>query len=324
MKCDVFISYSRADLHQVEPFVKMIEQKANVKCWIDWSGIESGSQFEEVIVRAIDSVDVVLFFISESSINSHYAKLEINYAYNVEKRVVPVILDGGNLRGWFLFKFGAVDFIDICSQRQCDKLIQNLQEWCSTSAPVSTPSPTPTPAPAKTYKVGDYYNDGVRKGVVFEVNADGRHGKIVSMKQSAEILQWSSDSAEQKRLLGADSTTDGAANMAKVKAIPGWEAKYPAFRWCADLGEGWYLPSIEELKVFMLNDAVHDAVNRTLIARGGTKLYDRGELGWYWSSTESSKTHYFDFCAWRVNMNYGGAGNGSKGSYTYVRAVSAF
>ena len=326
MKCDVFISYSRADLHQVEPFVKMIEQRANVKCWIDWSGIESGSQFEDVIVRAIDSVDVVLFFISESSINSHYAKLEINYAYNVKKKVVPVILDGGNLRGWFLFKFGAVDFIDIRSQRQCDKLIQNLQEWCSTSAPVSTPSPTstPTPAPAKTYKVGDYYNDGVKEGVVFEVSADGRHGKIVSMKQSAEILQWSSDSAEQKRLLGADSTTDGAANMAKVKAIPGWEAKYPAFRWCADLGEGWYLPSIEELKVFMLNDAVHNAVNRTLIARGGTQLYDRGELGWYWSSTESSKTHYFDFCAWRVNMNYGGAGNGSKGSYTYVRAVSAF
>ena len=266
MKCDVFISYSRADLHQVEPFVKMIEQRANVKCWIDWSGIESGSQFEDVIVRAIDSVDVVLFFISENSINSHYAKLEINYAYNVEKKVVPVILDGGNLRGWFLFKFGAVDFIDIRSQRQCDKLIQNLQEWCSTSAPVSTPRPTPspTPPPAKTYKVGDYYNDGVREGVVFEVSADGRHGKIVSMKQSAEILQWSSDSAEQKRLLGADGETDGAANMAKVKAISGWEAKYPAFKWCADLGEGWYLPSIEELKVFMLNDAVHDAVNRTL------------------------------------------------------------
>ncbi|MBQ2419209.1 MAG: toll/interleukin-1 receptor domain-containing protein, partial [Alistipes sp.] len=60
-KHDVFISYSRADLHQVEPFVKMIEQRANVKCWIDWTGIKSGSQFEEFIVKAIDSVEVVLF-----------------------------------------------------------------------------------------------------------------------------------------------------------------------------------------------------------------------------------------------------------------------
>ena len=324
-KYDIFISYSREDLHQVEPFVKMIEQKANVKCWIDWTGIESGSQFEDVIVRAIDSVDVVLFFISENSINSHYAKLEINYAYNVKKKVVPVILDGGNLRGWFLFKFGAVDFIDIRSQRQCDKLIQNLQEWCSTSAPVSTPNPIPrpTPAPAKTYKVGDYYNDGVREGIVFEVTADGRHGKIVSMKQA--VLQWSSDSTEQKRLIGADSETNGEYNMAKVMARPDWQSKYPAFKWCADLGEGWYLPSKEELKTFTLNDAVHDAVNRTLIARGGTQLYDRGKWEMYWSSTERNYIFSsYEFCAWNVSMHDGYTDINYKSDYYYVRAVATF
>ncbi len=319
MKYDIFISYSRADLQQVEPFVKMIEQRANVKCWIDWTGIESGSQFEDDIVRAIDSVEVVLFFISENSINSHYAKLEINYAYNVKKKVVPVILDGGNLRGWFLFKFGAVDFIDIRNQRQCDKLIQNLQEWCNAFAPA------PTPKPTKTYKVGDYYNDGVREGIVFEVSADGRHGKIVSMKQSAKELQWSSDSVEQKRLIGADSDTDGAYNMLKVQAISGWREKYPAFKWCADLGEGWYLPSIKELKVFTLNEAVHEAVNRTLLARNGTKLYNRGGLGWYWSSTERDyKFSSGEFCAWVVPMNYGYPYYYNKTSNLYVRAVSAF
>ena len=177
----------------------------------------------------------------------------------------------------------------------------------------------------KIYKVGDYYNDGVREGVVFEVSADGSHGKIVSMKQSAEILQWSSDSAEQKRLLGADSETDGAYNTAKVKAISGWETKYPAFRWCADLGEGWYLPSIEELKVFTINAAVHDAVNRTLIVRGGMKLYDKGENGWYWSSTEDDyKSSSGEFCAWLVRMYRGDTYDGLKYYDNYVRAVSAF
>ena len=320
MKYDIFISYSREDLDQVEPFVKMIEQRANVKCWIDWTGIESGSQFEDVIVRAIDSVEVVLFFISENSINSHYAKLEINYAYNVKKKVVPVILDGGNLRGWFLFKFGAVDFIDIRNQRQCDKLIQNLQEWCATSAPV------PTPKPTKTYKVGDYYNDGVREGVVFEVSADGRHGKIVSMKESADYLEWSSDSAEQECLIGADSKTDGAYNMAKVMARPDWQSKYPAFKWCADLGEGWYMPAIDELKTFTLSTAVHDAVNRALSARGGTKLYNRGEWRGYWSSTESYEQYTGEFCAWGVHLYLSDGYNRSynKCSPYYVRAVSAF
>ena len=312
-KDNLFISYSRQDLQQVEPFVKMIEQRANVKCWIDWNGIESGEQFEDVIVSAIDSVDVVLFFISENSMNSTYAKMEVNYAYNIEKKVVPIVLDGGKLRGWFLFKFGSVDFIDINNQQQCDKLIRNLQAWCGTT------NSEENPISIKTYKVGDYYNENGKEGVVFEVSADGRHGKIVSMKQSAQELEWSSDRGEQRRLIGADSKTDGAYNLAKVKAISGWQSKYPAFKWCADLGEGWYLPAIEELKLFTLNDAVHDAVNRALSAKGGIKLYNSDNFACYWASTEYSK-----FCAWVVLMHFGDTCDRNKHSYGYVRAVSAF
>ncbi|MBQ7311320.1 MAG: PEGA domain-containing protein [Alistipes sp.] len=176
----------------------------------------------------------------------------------------------------------------------------------------------------KIYKVGDYYNENGKQGVVFEVSADGRHGKIVSMKQSAEKLQWSSDETEQKRLIGADSKTDGAYNMAKVKAISGWRDKYPTFAWCADLGEGWYLPAIDELKTFTLNDAVHDAVNRTLIARGGTKLYNRGEWEHYWSSTESDSKLSGEFCAWYVCMYNGNTDRSYEDNNFYVRAVSAF
>ena len=180
-------------------------------------------------------------------------------------------------------------------------------------------APTQIPSQTKTYKVGDYYNDGVKEGVVFEVSADGKHGKILSMKQSATELQWCSEKKEGKRLIGASSETDGAKNMAVVKAIPGWESMYPAFKWCADLGEGWYLPAIEELEVYTLNTAIHDAVNRTLIARGGTKLYDKGERGWYWSSTEGAR-----YRAWKVNKNDGDTFSNYKYYSNYVRAVSAF
>ena len=142
MAYDIFISYSRKDLSLIEPLVKDIEKRANVKCWIDWNGIESGSQFEDVIIKAIDSVKVVIFLLSENSINSDYAKLEVNYAYNTNKKIVPIVLDGGSLRGWFLFKFGAVDFIDIKEQRQYDKLINDLTSWCGTEAPTPKPAPT--------------------------------------------------------------------------------------------------------------------------------------------------------------------------------------
>ena len=164
------------------------------------------------------------------------------------------------------------------------------------------------------YAVGDYYNDGVREGVVFEVSADGRHGKIVSMKQSAEYLKWAIDErkfglfkSEAERLIGADSETNGAVNMAKVKAISGWRDKYPAFKWCADLGEGWYLPSIEELNTIYKNK---DKLNPNLT----DKLSD-----WCWSSTENSK-----FGAWLVYMYNGFTGNTVKYRSYHVRAVSAF
>lgn len=417
MAHDVFISYSREDLSLIEPLVKDIEKRANVRCWIDWNGIESGSQFEDVIVKAIDSVKVVLFFLSENSMNSDYAKLEVNYAYNTCKKVVPIVLDGGSLRGWFLFKFGSVDFIDVNQERQYNKLINDLIGWCGTAAPTPIPQPKPAPtktykvgdyydvvlksvggnklmvvkavkemaglslldakilvdnapgtlfegvssaeaksaksilesagaevaivesggqqniplahkpqpATAKTYKVGDYYDDGKKQGVVFEVTADGKHGKIVSLTEA--IANWAvsknfgtffnRDNPSKKRI-GADAKYDGANNMSKVQKIAGWREKYPAFAWCADLGEGWYLPAIYELKKFTLNDDVCIAVNRTL-ATEGKQIANRSDYPRYWSSTE-----YDDSCAWGVSMFDGGTGYSYKGSSYFVRAVSAF
>ena len=167
---------------------------------------------------------------------------------------------------------------------------------------------------AKTYyKVGDYYNDGTKEGVVFEVSADGKHGKIVSMTQSSRTLQWSSDATEQKRLVGADSQTDGAVNMAIIKSISGWESKYPAFKWCADLGEGWYLPANEELLTIYSNK---DVVNANLVYKLSSS--------YYWSSTEKYWQFYDEFCAWYVTMDYGFPGNDTKNYRNYVRAVSAF
>ncbi len=327
MKYDVFISYSREDLQQIESFVKDIEQKADIKCWIDWTGIESGSQFEDVIVKAIDSVDIVLFFISENSINSNYAKKEISYAYNTNKRVVPIVLDGGNLRGWFLFKFGDIDYIDIHQPRQCEKLVRNLRAWCGVKPQESKPIiPQSQPAPAKTYKVGDYYNENGKEGVVFDVWDEGKHGKIVSLDQAK--LQWCSKAQYDKKIVvGATSKTDGKANTYKVMTRAD-SAEYPAFVWCRNKGKDWYLPAIDELKLLLLNDSVHDAVNKTLESRGTTKLTkwyninEEGEWNWFWSSTETAANPVF--CAWYVDMYYGGTNHYDKSDSNYVRAVSAF
>ncbi|MBR3846134.1 MAG: TIR domain-containing protein, partial [Alistipes sp.] len=177
------------------------------------------------------------------------------------------------------------------------------------------------------YQVGDYYNKNGKEGVVFYVDETGKHGKIVSMTQSSEIFQWSSNKNEQKQLIGASSETDGVANMRAVQQRPNWRADYPAFAWCADLGDSWYLPAIQELRLFTLNDSVHDTVNRTLEAKGGTKLYNKGDVvRRYLSSTEYD---YQDsdgkVYALNVRMYDGYTYRNSKNAtYSYVRAVSAF
>ena len=169
----------------------------------------------------------------------------------------------------------------------------------------------------RVYKIGDYYDDGKKQGVVFEVSADGQHGKIVSLTESCVV--WSSDVNEYNRLIGADDKYNGAKNMAKVMQIKGWRNKYPVFSWCADLGEGWYLPAIEELKTFTLDDTIRNAVNRTLVTKGA-KLTNKGEWDYYWSSTEDD-----EFSVWFVFMYDGGTCDRNKcSSLGYVRAVSAF
>lgn len=184
--------------------------------------------------------------------------------------------------------------------------------------PTEKPTPTPTPnekeLTSAPYAVGDYYYDGVKEGVVFEIWDNGNSGKIVSMTKSSSSLPWSSDTDEQKKLIGADSETDGASNMAIIKSISGWEDKYPAFKWCADLGDGWYLPAKQELLTIYNNKTAIDA-NLTDVL--GTYTY--------WSSTESDgQSSSGVFCAWYVYMNYGNASNFNKDINNYVRAVSAF
>ena len=184
--------------------------------------------------------------------------------------------------------------------------------------PADVPTPTPTPnekeLTSAPYAVGDYYYDGVKEGVVFEIWDNGNSGKIVSMTKSSSSLLWSSDTDEQKRLIGTNSETDGAYNMAVVKAISDWESKYPAFKWCADLGDGWYLPAKQELLTIYNNKTAIDA-----------NLTDTIGTSFYWSSTESDNQNSSgEFCAWSVSMRNGYTDYYNKGTVDYVRAVSAF
>lgn len=128
MENPIFISYSRKDKGIVFPLVRQIESQLRTKCWIDWEGIQSGDAFRDNIIQAIDKSDVVLFMLSDSSEKSSFIKKEIDYAKNTSKRIIPIIVDGGKLRGWFLFEFGNIDYIDVSNEDHLQKLFRDLKQ----------------------------------------------------------------------------------------------------------------------------------------------------------------------------------------------------
>ena len=97
--------------------------------WFDVDGVDGGDDFEDKIMLAIEESSHVLFALSDNSLKSEWAKLEVMYAKNVGKRVIPVLLNGAKLRGWFLFRFGCIDCIDSTNPIQVKKLVKNLSVW---------------------------------------------------------------------------------------------------------------------------------------------------------------------------------------------------
>ncbi len=167
-----------------------------------------------------------------------------------------------------------------------------------------------------TYKIGDIYSENGMKGVVFAVEQNGKHGKILSLDEAE--LSWCRSSEWVKKIeVGCFNRTDGEENMKKITSFLGWEENYPAFKWCRDKGDAWYLPAKEELSQFALSE--REAVNAALASEGAKLIPNVGEAGRYWSSTE-----YDAASVWHAYMRYGLEYYTVKYLTYRVRAVAKF
>ncbi len=138
-KYDIFISYARKDIDEVKAILGIIKRHIpNLTYWFDVNGIESGDEFEEKIISAIDNSSYVLFALSDNSLKSPWTKDEVMYAKNTNKKIVPILLKNAKLSGWFLFKFGRIDCIDSTNVIQMNKLINNLNAWTSEESNTDT------------------------------------------------------------------------------------------------------------------------------------------------------------------------------------------
>lgn len=146
------------------------------------------------------------------------------------------------------------------------------------------------------YTIGDLYNNDKIKGVVISVDSSNEHGLIISLYEA--YLNW-----------------------------------YEAEKWCQNFGDGWFMPSRNNLKA-MENNVYLQAIQHTLLFHGiplhfGSKSsphFDHGHIYW----TKDFYGHH-DFCKhdWMhvfcLDSNgFSSYTSDSKDRKHYIRAVHKF
>jgi WD40 repeat protein len=89
---DLFISYSRNDI----AFAKILHQalvENGFEIWIDWEDIPPSTDWMSEIQSSIEQADAFIFILSNKSINSEICSLEVTFAHENNKRLIPIVID---------------------------------------------------------------------------------------------------------------------------------------------------------------------------------------------------------------------------------------
>lgn len=130
----IFISYKRVDKEKVFIIKDQIESALGEKCWIDLDGIESDALFKNVIIRAINECEIVLFMYSKAhskivDFEKDWTVRELNFAEKKNKRIVFINLDGSPLTDVFEFDYGTKQHIDGNSYLSICSLCNDITKW---------------------------------------------------------------------------------------------------------------------------------------------------------------------------------------------------
>lgn len=111
MKHQVFISYSRKDKDVAEGLCEVLKENG-IEYWIDKEGIYSSSNYKELTVDAIDVSKAVIFISSANSNASINVIREVGYAVNMNKPILPLMLDDAPYAKSIRLDISDIDQID--------------------------------------------------------------------------------------------------------------------------------------------------------------------------------------------------------------------
>ncbi|MBO7264519.1 MAG: hypothetical protein J6U93_08395 [Alistipes sp.] len=153
------------------------------------------------------------------------------------------------------------------------------------------------PAIAGQYEIGQIYEVSGSKGMIYAIKGDASGNTWVYLCSLDEAdLQWSTENVMCNCISskGAWNTYD-PFDPTYSKADGGVRDinNYPAFKWCMEHGDDWFLPSSQELQ--WMWDAISEGThnfNNASVAKYNKILTDNGGMPfietYYWSSNETA------------------------------------
>jgi len=140
MSTQVFISYSHSDTDFAGKITKRLEQ-AGYEVWFDHTDIQTGTRWDDEIVKGLNSSEVFLVLLSNKSTASQNVKDEIGYALNHDKQILPILLETCEvpLR---LSRIQYVDFTTLEFDEMIQKVLIILKSFTHNSEIESNAKPT--------------------------------------------------------------------------------------------------------------------------------------------------------------------------------------
>ena len=124
----VFLSYARTDLNIVRQVAEGL-MHAGIRVWLDEASLKPGTEWMQEIERELSASDVIVFFISPSSVESGWAKRELQVALHRQVSgeggavILPVLLEKADVPP-LLRQFQYLDMQD----KDVDKGVKRLVE----------------------------------------------------------------------------------------------------------------------------------------------------------------------------------------------------
>lgn len=140
----VFVSYSRRDSGFVSRLVDFLRESGH-EAWLDASDIRGSQEWRQSVVEAIRSADVFVLVISPRSMASADVQREVTVAAEVERRIVPVMLERAELTGGIQYELAGVQSISFVDKSFHDAAVRLLEAMEPTRAS-ATPRESSTPS----------------------------------------------------------------------------------------------------------------------------------------------------------------------------------